>query len=63
MFLLQELDDATIQRWLDKGSLEVLGHQLDSNDIRVMYSFKGQSNDARKFDAQSSGEVILFYIQ
>ncbi|KAF4524980.1 hypothetical protein B566_EDAN011908 [Ephemera danica] len=58
---IKELKDAEIQKLLDVGTLDVLGHTLDTNDVRVMYSFKGQTDDAqaRKFEAQSSGEIMV----
>jgi hypothetical protein len=52
------LKDEEIQQYLNTGTIEILGNKLDPEDIRVMYSFKGQSSDAeKKYEAHSSGQV------
>lgn len=55
---LKDLKDDEIQRYLNTGTIEILGNKLEPDDIRVMYSFKGQSADAeKKYEAHSSGQV------
>jgi len=55
---VKDLKDEEIQQYLNTGTIEILGNKLDPEDIRVMYSFKGQSSDAeKKYEAHSSGQV------
>ncbi|XP_059479642.1 isoleucine--tRNA ligase, cytoplasmic [Neocloeon triangulifer] len=57
---IKDLKDADIQNFLDTGSIELLGQKLTPEDIRVMYTFKGQSAGAdKKYEAHSSGQIIV----
>lgn len=58
--LLQCLTDSQLQQFMQDDSIQVLGHQLDRNDLRIMYSFDTlDASLADKYEAHHENGVSL----
>merc|ERR550525_1106959 len=53
---IKKLDDATLTAFVDGGKLEVQGHTLAREEVRIMYTFAG---DSTQYEADSSGEILV----
>ena len=53
---IKALSDAQVSNFVEKGQIEVLGHSLGSEDLRIMYTFEG-NND--KYEAHSENDVLV----
>merc|ERR550525_2126080 len=58
---IKKLDDATLTAFVDGGKLEVQGNTLAREEVRIMYTFAGDSskNLSEKYEADSSGEILV----
>merc|ERR1712004_292780 len=58
---IKKLDDSTLTSFVDGGKLEVQGHSLAREEVRIMYTFAGDSSKdlAEKYEADSSGEILV----
>merc|ERR1712012_1016170 len=58
---IKKLDDSTLTFFVDGGKLEVQGHSLAREEVRIMYTFAGDSSKdlAEKYEADSSGEILV----
>ena len=50
------MSDAQLTAFVASGTIEVLGHTLGPDDLRIMYSFDG-NND--KYEAHSEGDMLV----
>ena len=53
---IQALSDAQLTDFVATNTIEVMGHTLGPDDIRIMYSFDG-NND--KYEAHSEGDMLV----
>ena len=53
---IKALSDTQLSDFLVNGTIEVLGHTLGPDDLRIMYSFDG-NND--KYEAHSEGDMLV----
>ncbi|XP_046393549.1 isoleucine--tRNA ligase, cytoplasmic isoform X2 [Ischnura elegans] len=58
---IKELTDAQIHQFLASGSIDVLGHKLESEDLRIMFNFTGEAAKelSEKYEAHSEGELLV----
>jgi len=57
---IKKLDDSTLTAFVDGGNLEVQGHTLAREEVRIMYTFAGDRSDlSEKYEADSSGEILV----
>merc|ERR1719266_1985870 len=57
---IKKLDDATVTAFVDGGNLEVQGHTLAREEVRIMYTFAGDRPDlAERYEADSCGEILV----
>ncbi|XP_042229797.1 isoleucine--tRNA ligase, cytoplasmic-like isoform X2 [Homarus americanus] len=56
-----ELTDDEIQQMLNSGSINILGHTIDSCDLNVKYSFSGEKavELASRYEAHSDDTVLI----
>ena len=54
---IKALSDQQVSEFLQTNAINVLGHELGPDDLRVMYSFDGSSND--KYEAHSDNDVLV----
>ncbi|XP_066962999.1 isoleucine--tRNA ligase, cytoplasmic isoform X2 [Macrobrachium rosenbergii] len=56
-----ELTDDDIQKMLNTGSIEILGHTIDASELNVKYSFSGEkaAELASKYEAHSDNTVLI----
>ena len=57
---IRQLTDAQLQKFRASGEIEVLGHKLVEEDLRLMFSFADQGNNKSHYEAHSDNEVRLF---
>jgi isoleucyl-tRNA synthetase len=53
---IQALSDAQLTDFVATNTIEVMGHTLGPDDIRIMYSFDGNNN---KYEAHSEGDMLV----
>ena len=53
---IKALSDAQVSQFVASGSIEVLGHQLGPEDLRIMYTFEGNNE---KYEAHSEEDVLI----
>ncbi len=53
---IKALTDKQVTAFIKSGEIDVLGHKLGEEDLRVMYSFDG-SND--KYEAHSEADILV----
>ncbi|XP_065333424.1 isoleucine--tRNA ligase, cytoplasmic [Cloeon dipterum] len=58
---IKDLKDSEIQQFLNTGTIDILGHTLSPEDIRVMFTFSGSSTAGvnKQYEAHSSGQIIV----
>ncbi|KAK4300734.1 hypothetical protein Pmani_027087 [Petrolisthes manimaculis] len=56
-----ELTDEEIQKMLNSGSIDILGHTIDSCDLNVRYSFSGEkaAELSSKYEAHADNTVLI----
>ncbi len=60
MASIKQLGDEALTAFQKSGSITVDGHDLGPDDIRLIYTFDGQSKDTPShYEAHSDGEVSL----
>ncbi|XP_071442401.1 isoleucine--tRNA ligase, cytoplasmic [Hetaerina americana] len=61
MTAIKELTDEQINQFLASGSIEILGHTLETEDLRIMFNFTGTAAKelAEKYEAHSEGELLV----
>eukprot|EP00096_Caligus_rogercresseyi_P012519 TRINITY_DN5272_c0_g1_i1.p1 TRINITY_DN5272_c0_g1~~TRINITY_DN5272_c0_g1_i1.p1 ORF type:complete len:1255 (+),score=336.16 TRINITY_DN5272_c0_g1_i1:63-3827(+) len=60
MKAIKELKDEEVSAFLKSGSLQLLGHDIQPNEIRVMYSFDSSDSDlAEKYEAHSDNDILV----
>lgn len=55
---IKQLSDAQLQDFVAKKEIEVLGHRLEEQDIRLMFNFAAEEL-AAKYEAHSEGNVLV----
>merc|ERR1712012_1443213 len=62
---IKKVDDSTLTSFVDGGKLEVQGHSLAREEVRIMYTFAGDSSkdlaekySARAEDGRRSAESV-----
>jgi len=55
------LSDSVLTGFLDGERLEVLGHELAREDVRIMYSFQGEKSKelGERYEADSAGDILV----
>jgi len=58
---IKTLSDETLTKFVDGGDLVVQGHKLQSEDIRIMYSFAGEkaAELSSRYEADSCGDILV----
>ncbi|KAJ9574051.1 hypothetical protein L9F63_008577, partial [Diploptera punctata] len=56
MQAIKELTDEQIQKFLSSGKMELLGHEIEQSDIRVMFTF---SSDSSTYEAHAENDLIV----
>ena len=54
---IRKLTDAQLQKLRKSGKIEVLGHKLGEEDLRLMFSFADKGNNKSHYEAHSDNEV------
>ena len=55
---IKALTDAQVTNFVNKGTINVLGHDLGPEDLRIMYNF-GEKGTTSKFEAHSDNDVLV----
>ena len=55
---IKALTDAQVTEFVNKGTINILGHDLGPTDLRVMYNF-GEKGTSSKFEAHSDNDVLV----
>ena len=55
---IKALTDAQVTDFVNKGIINVLGHDLGPDDLRIMYNF-GEKGTTSKYEAHSDNEVLV----
>lgn len=53
---IKALPDDQVSAFLKNGTIQVLGHDLSAEDLRIMYTFEG-NND--KYEAHSEADILV----
>ncbi|XP_039263025.2 isoleucine--tRNA ligase, cytoplasmic-like [Styela clava] len=57
---IAKLSSQQVEDYLQKGSIEIGGHQLGEGDLRIIYHFESASGDApSKYAAHSDNDVLV----
>lgn len=58
---IKELTDEQLQVFVAKKEIEVLGHKLEEQDLRLMFSFTGPAAEelSKRYEAHSEGNVLI----
>lgn len=60
MQAIKELTDEEIQKFLSSGKMELLGHNIEQSDIRIMFGFSGDSGEgSQKYEAHAENDLIV----
>ena len=55
---IKALDDAQVTEYVKTGVINIMGHALGTDDLRIMYSF-GESGGSSKYEAHSDNDVLV----
>ena len=58
---IRKLTDAQLQTLRKSGEIEVLGHKLGEDDLRLMFSLADKGNDKSHYEAHSDNEVCRWF--
>ena len=53
---IKALEDAQVSQFIRDGSINILGHLLGPDDLRVMYTFEGNSD---QYEAHSDEDILV----
>jgi len=58
---IKQLDDKVLTSFLDGEKLNIQGHDIQKEDLRIMYSFSGEKSKelSEKYEADSSGDILV----
>lgn len=56
---IKQLTDTQIQEQLKRGWFEVGGHRLETNEVRVIYQFGGETSHKADYEAHSDNDVLV----
>jgi isoleucyl-tRNA synthetase len=58
---IKELSDEELQRFVSEHRIEVLGHELGDNDLRLIFSFGGPAAKelSKRYEAHSDGDILI----
>ena len=58
---IKELTDEELQTFVVNKEIEVMGHKLEEQDLRLMFSFTGPAAEelSKKYEAHSEGNVLI----
>ncbi|PSN31656.1 Isoleucine--tRNA ligase [Blattella germanica] len=61
MQAIKGLTDEELQRFLSKGEMELLGHSIGPEDVRIMFSFDGDSagDGSQKYEAHAENDLLI----
>uniref|UniRef100_A0A0K2TFA5 Isoleucine--tRNA ligase, cytoplasmic n=1 Tax=Lepeophtheirus salmonis TaxID=72036 RepID=A0A0K2TFA5_LEPSM len=61
MKAIKELKDEELSEFLKTGILTVLGHQIEPNEIRILYTFDSSADSslAEKYEAHSDSDILV----
>jgi len=61
MQAIKELKDADLQQFLSSGKMELLGHNIEPADVRIMFSFSGDtaSKLSQKYEAHGDKDLLV----
>jgi isoleucyl-tRNA synthetase len=56
---IKALDDAKITSFLKTHKMEILGHEIGPDDLRIMYTFAGEGALTEKYEAHSDNDLLI----
>jgi len=60
---IKALNDQQVTEFVNKGQMEILGHDIGPDDLRIMYSFDAGSaagkDIAEKYEAHSDNDILI----
>ncbi|XP_072027331.1 isoleucine--tRNA ligase, cytoplasmic-like [Amphiura filiformis] len=56
---IRKLTDAQLQKFRASGEIEVLGHKLGEEDLRLMFSLANQGKGQSHYEAHSDNEILI----
>ncbi|XP_076061884.1 isoleucyl-tRNA synthetase isoform X2 [Oratosquilla oratoria] len=56
---IRSMTDDEIQSFLTAGSVEIHGHSIASNELRILYAFEGDKSKTSKYEAHSDSTVLI----
>uniref|UniRef100_A0A646QD90 Isoleucine--tRNA ligase, cytoplasmic n=1 Tax=Hemiscolopendra marginata TaxID=943146 RepID=A0A646QD90_9MYRI len=57
---IKQLPDEEIQQYLANGSLDILGHTIGPDELRIMYTIQDKSsNISEKYEAHSDNDLLV----
>lgn len=58
---IKELSDAQLQDFVTKGEIEVMGHKLSQQELRLMFSFTGPAavELSKRYEAHSEENILI----
>lgn len=61
--MFKALTDDQLQVFQKSGTIEVLGHKLESNELRIMFSFTGPAAEqlSQRYEAHADNDVSTNY--
>lgn len=61
MQAIKALKDADLQQFLSSGNMELLGHIIEPADVRIMFSFSGDtaSELSQKYEAHGDNDLLV----
>lgn len=54
---IRKLTDAQLQGFISKGQIEVVGHVLGKDDLRLSYNMEESASGSSQYQAHSDGKV------
>jgi isoleucyl-tRNA synthetase len=61
MQAIKALTDSDLQQFLSNGHMELLGHNIEPADVRIMFSFSGDtaSELSQKYEAHANNDLLV----
>eukprot|EP00057_Strongylocentrotus_purpuratus_P012333 XP_011666807.1 PREDICTED: LOW QUALITY PROTEIN: isoleucine--tRNA ligase, cytoplasmic [Strongylocentrotus purpuratus] len=56
---IRKLTDAQLQGFISKGEIEVVGHVLGKDDLRLSYNMEESASGSSQYQAHSDGKILV----
>lgn len=56
---IKSLNDEQVSEFLKTNKIQVLGHDLEPDDLRIMYTFAGDQALSEKYEAHSDSDILV----